>query len=250
MLWTGDALGAVESACLASAVRQGHKVSLYCFQPPRGVPSGVELCDAGTILPRHLLIRQAGGNVGLFADRFRLELQRRGLGIWLDCDVYLVAPIRAGGPFLAGEDGQGGLSPGLLRLAQDSPVLAELLDLFREESVPAWLPFPARLAARWRRLTTGRSGIARMPAGSVGATALTRIAEKHGLIGAALPPAAFCPVPPHRADWILDPALSLADMIAPETIAVHLWNDRIKAFKNVPAPLGSFLAKLQAEAPI
>jgi hypothetical protein len=248
MLWIGESIGPVERACMSSVVRQGHRVSLYCYQRPDGVPAGVELCDAGAILPRHVLIRQAGGNVALFADRFRLELQRRGLGIWVDCNVYLLAPLRPTGPIFVGEDGAGGLETCVLRLAQESPLLAGLLDLFREETVPQWLPLPARLQAHWRRLTAGRTGVARMPAASVGRTALTRLADAHALIGTALPASAFCPVPAQRADWIIDPSLSLDRMVAPDTIALHLWGDRIGSYKNKPAPLGSFLARLQAEA--
>jgi hypothetical protein len=31
------------------------------------------------------------------------------------------------------------------------------------------------------------------------------------------------------------------------TVTVHLWNERIKHFKEKPAPKGSFLARLQQE---
>lgn len=86
-----------------------------------------------------------------------------------------------------------------------------------------------------------------MPWGSTGPSALTAVVEAHGLQHQALPPAVFYPVPWEKADWILDPTLSLDDMISDATVAVHLWNERIKAFKNAPAPVGSFLRRLHHE---
>jgi hypothetical protein len=49
------------------------------------------------------------------------------------------------------------------------------------------------------------------------------------------------------ADWIRNPGLTLERVTTSQTVAVHLWNERIKTFKEVPAAPGSFLARLQAE---
>jgi hypothetical protein len=39
-----------------------------------------------------------------------------------------------------------------------------------------------------------------------------------------------------------NPDASLVERtLAPHTRAIHLWNDRIKAFKNAPPPSGSFI---------
>src|SRR5687768_2878830 len=81
-LWIGPSLGAVERACLKSVLRQGHRLALYCYREPIGVPDGVELRDAAEILPEHRIIRHKTGSVALFANWFRYELQRRSLGTW------------------------------------------------------------------------------------------------------------------------------------------------------------------------
>lgn len=44
-----------------------------------------------------------------------------------------------------------------------------------------------------------------------------------------------------------DPLRSLESRITPATIGLHLWNERIKAWKDEPAPPGSFLARLHQE---
>jgi hypothetical protein len=49
------------------------------------------------------------------------------------------------------------------------------------------------------------------------------------------------------ARWILDPSRALGDVLAPATVAVHLYNEMIKGFKDDPAPPGSFLARLHEE---
>jgi hypothetical protein len=135
----------------------------------------------------------------------------------------------------------------VLRLPPDCPLLPPLIALFEEREVPPWLP-PAARAAAWVRLKrSGRTGLARMPWGSAGPHALTWLAHREGLDSLALPAAIFYPMPWQRAAWILDPALSLDDVIAPGTRAIHLWNPQTKSFKDVPAPRGSFLARLQAE---
>lgn len=50
-----------------------------------------------------------------------------------------------------------------------------------------------------------------------------------------------------KADWILDPAVRLEEVVTERTVALHLWNECIKGFKGEPAPEGSFLYRLQQE---
>ena len=246
-LWIGESLGALERACLRSVLRQGHRLSLYCYEKPSGVPKGVVLRDAAEILPRSTIIRHHSGSVSLFSNRFRYELQRRGLGTWLDCDAYLVRPLDGSSDYLIGEYEPGRVSTGVLRLPQDSPLLQPLLEVFAEKAVMPWLPMRARLAARWRLMTSGRVGLSKLPWGSAGPVALTYLVNAHGLADVAVPQEVLYPVRWQDADWILDPDRSLEDVVTPQTVSVHFWNERIKSFKHKPAPPGSVLARLHAE---
>ena len=93
-MWIGGNLGPVSAACLASFVRQGHRVVLYCYDTPSDMPFGVELADAGAIIPSSRIFKhKQTGSYALFANLFRYELQRRDLGIWVDCDFYCVRPF-------------------------------------------------------------------------------------------------------------------------------------------------------------
>jgi len=247
MLWIGPSLGALERACMRSALRQGHRLTLYCYQRPRGVPEGVELADAAEVAPADRIVRHQHGSVALFSNYFRYRLQQLGRGLWLDCDAYLLAPIEAEGDYLFGEEAPGRINGGVLRLPRDAPMLEPLIALFEERIVPDWLPWRARMAARWRLACTGRAGLSRMPWGVAGPLAMTATARRCGVAGRALPPDVFYPVRWQDAGWIRDPSVRLEAAVTPRTVAVHLWNERIKAFKDAPAAPGSFLARLQAE---
>ena len=246
-LWIGSSLGPVERACLRSVLRQGHKLDLYCYSQPDGVPAGVALRDAAEILPRSSIVRHHSGSVSLFSNRFRYELQRRSLGTWLDCDAYLVRPLDSTSDYLIGEYEPGKINGGIMRLPPDSPILSALFAVFEERHVMPWLPWRSKASARWRLLTTGRVGLAKLPWGSAGPVALTYLARAHGVDHVALPPEVLYPVRWQEADWILDSGRTLEDVVTPLTVSVHFWNERIKEFKHRPAPPGSVLARLHAE---
>lgn len=246
-LWIGPELSFLERACLRSALHHGHDVALYCYQVPAGVPEGVELRDAAELFPESAVIRHRNGSPSLFSNRFRYELQRRSLGIWIDCDLYFVGPLGPQPETIVGDQGGGVLATGILRLPADCPVLEPLAALFSERSVPPWLPWRAAVAAWWRLQTRGRSGLSQMPWGSAGPNALNWLAKKHGWAHHAQPPSRFYPVPWTEADWILDPARPLEAVLEPDTIAVHLWNELIRSLDLSDPPAGSFAARLRDE---
>jgi hypothetical protein len=247
MLWVGDRLGSLERACMRSVMRQGHRLTLWCYSPPANVPAGVNVSDADGILPESSVIRHhKSGSVALFSDWFRYELQRHGKGVWLDSDVYLLRPI-PDADYLLTEFEPTLINGAVLKIPHDSPMLNDLLALFERDIIPWWLPLPARIAARWRRITRGKADIARMPWGMAGPWALTAYARQHGVDRLAAAPELYSPVLWQDAAWISDPAQQLEARKGDSTIAVHLWNERIKGFKDAPAPRGSFLARLQEE---
>src|SRR5664279_4195583 len=130
-LWIGGNLGPIGAACLASFVRHDHRTVLHCYDPPRDVPKGVELADASAIVPSSQIIRhKESGSYALFANLFRYELIRRGLGIWIDCDVYCLRRFAFDSDYVYGWQGINSVNNAVLGLPKESPVLEKLIALF------------------------------------------------------------------------------------------------------------------------
>jgi hypothetical protein len=205
------------------------------------------VADANLVLPENQIIRHRDGSPALFANRFRYELQRRGLGTWIDADLYLLRPLPET-EYLFGLEDEATINNSVLRLPPDSPIIPPLLAIFEQQVVPNWLPWRERLKASLRLKFTGTLDLGKLPWGVAGPKALTALALQHGLHDLAMPADVFSPVHWTKASWITDAETRLADVITPETVGVHLWNERIKGFKYQPAPAGSFLWRLQNES--
>jgi len=232
---------------LRSVVRQGHRVALYCYREPSGIPDHVEVRDASEILPLDRVPKPWLERVDLYSDWFRYELLQRGLGTWVDTDVYLLAPLETERPYLFGIEEHNHLNNAVFRLPPDSPLLQPLLEPFLKQTTPRWMSWRYYIPVRAHELVTGRADLTEIPWATTGPKAVTYLARKYGLHRLAEPQERFYPVPWQRADWILNPERTLEDVIGEGTVAVHLWNRCISAFKNEPAPPGSFLDRLHRE---
>lgn len=246
-LWIGGRLGLLERACLRSISKQGHSLALYCYEPPENVPDGVEARDASEILPESAIFRHKSGSVAPFSDWFRYELQRRALGTWVDTDIYLLKPLDMQRPCLFGEQQPGTINNAVLRLPAESLIVSELLRPFVRHTTPRWLPPKEYYPQRALELIRGGADLSRLPWGATGPQGLTAVAKKFNVASAALPADVFYPVPWWHADWIGSPKVQLEEVVTPATVAIHLWNECIRNFKDAPAPKGSFLQRLQRE---
>jgi hypothetical protein len=246
-LWIGDALGPIERACMRSVLKQGHQLVLYSYGDVQGVPEGVEIRDASEVLPRTLLPADWHSRSDLYSDWFRYEIQKRDLGIWLDLDVYLLAPLRTSEQYVFGEYERGKINGAVLRIPSNAPILGALLDQFKKGALVRAVPWERRLATALRKLAFGVSHLSSSPWGSTGPFALTRLVPQFGLSRYAEPPEVFYPVRWQDADWIMNPSISLEDVTTEATLAIHLWNECIRGYKHSDAPSGSFLERLQRE---
>jgi hypothetical protein len=246
-LWIGERLGPVERACMLSMLRHGHHVVLYCYSPVAGVPDGVEPRDASDLLPRSAIPASWARRSDLYSDWFRYLVQQRGLGTWLDLDIYLLAPIPSEGEYLFGEYDPGKINGAVLRLPADAPILKPLLDQFASGAIVRSLHWRAQAQTLLRKLWDGADHLATTPWGATGPFALTWLVPRFGLSEHALPVDVFYPVRWQDASWVVDPKARLEDRISERTIAIHLWNECIGKYKRSEAPEGSFLKRVQDE---
>jgi hypothetical protein len=248
MRWVDGRLGPVERACMRSVLRHGHRLVLWHYFPLERVPEGAELQDGDAVVSRERLIRhKATGSWSLFSNLFRYELLRQGLGLWLDCDCYLLKAVTWDGGLLAGFDANGQVASGVLGLAADSPLLDRLIGYFDARDVPPWLPLRYRLRFGIQRLLHGKFRIEEMPWGNLGPRAVTAMIAQFGLMDQIKPVETFYPWSWQEADLVFEPEEQVTARIAPSTVALHLYNEMIRTRKNALPPRGSFLERLHRE---
>lgn len=233
---------------MRSVIAQGHRLVLWHYSPLDGVPEGAELRDGDAIIPRERLFRHVPtGSYSLFSNLFRYRLMQLGHGIWLDCDAYLLEPLKWDGGYLFGYGEPDVIATGLLAMPADSPILTELISYYDGKRIPFWLRKRWWLRFAIQRLLTGRYSLEAMPWGYLGPYGLTALVRKYGLLDQVRPQAEFFPWTWRDTDWVRSANETLEQHVTPETRALHLYNHVIGAWKDTPAEPGSFLARLQHE---
>jgi len=234
-IWIGPKLGPIHAACLRSFVRAGHRVVLHSYDPPSDVPSGVELADARALMPESRIVYyEKSGSPALFANLFRYQLLKAGLGLYIDCDVYCVRPIEDA-DYVMGWQDQRRLNNAVLKLPPDCPVLAELCKL-KDGFIPPWSKSKDKRRLRLRQLLGRPVPLQKMSWGTTGPKALTWYAQQHGLVSEAAPIDVFYPIAMSHIGLLIDPHLSLDDLTTSRTRAIHLWS---QLFANKASELPS-----------
>ena len=222
---------------MRSLLGHGHSLALYCYRDIAGIPHGVETRDAATILPESSFFHHRNGSPAPFADWFRYALQRQQAGTWVDLDLYFVAKLDDVGGYLFGLQEPAMINNAILRVPAESPLLRELLAIFENSGPLPWLSLRETVEDRWTRLFAPRKRRERLPWGATGPRALNALATKLSVSDLALPVEVFYPVPWQKAHWIANPLLQLENVIAPETVAIHLWNECIADLKSRRVPI-------------
>jgi hypothetical protein len=139
--WTGSPLSFFEQLCLKSFAALGHRTILYSYQSDLNLPDGVELRDAGTIMPNpEALLSKVG--FAAFADIFRLNMIHQTGAVWVDCDVVAVKPM-PDLPYVVARAGRW-VGNAVLRLPPESKALKLLLDMFNCDELVLPEDFPQR----------------------------------------------------------------------------------------------------------
>jgi hypothetical protein len=138
-LWIGERLHYLNQICLASHLRHGHPVTLYCTHDVRNAPEGVEVRPASEIWDIDMTLVE-GTSPAFVANVWRCRMIKQTGAIWVDCDAFCHAPFPDDWDYIFGEHGfRGALNNGVLGMPSDSALLDALLDYYDNlPDYPAW----------------------------------------------------------------------------------------------------------------
>ena len=228
-LWIGDALDDTNAACLRSFALAGHRVRLHSYDAPRNVPPDVEVFDASALMPKDRIVYyRSNGSPSLFSNLYRLKILEAGMGLYVDCDVFCLRPIPQA-DYIFGYQTDKELNGAVLKLPADSAMLREALAMTNDPFyIVPWLSNGKRLSYRLRKAVGLPIHISRYRWGKLGPEAITYFAGKAGVLQHAAPIDVFYPVHYRQVSMLLDPGLSLADIVTPRTLCIHLFDNMLK----------------------
>jgi hypothetical protein len=246
-IWIGPKLGPIHAACLRSFVRHGHRTMLHVYERPADAPEGIEFSDANELLPASRIVRYSkGGGLSLFSNLLRYEMQKKGLGLYVDCDCYCLAPLEDA-EYVYGFESTNSIANGVLKLPRDCPVVHHLCKLKDTHSlIPPWASAKRQMYYRWRARLGMRVKLQDLPWGYTGPFALTWYLKQYGLDRHAAPIDTFYPVHFKQTDLFFDPELRIEDVTTPRTRLLHLSNEKLRDVDiskvSPSSPLGIILA--------
>jgi hypothetical protein len=230
--WHGRPLTFLRRMCLASQVKQGYNVTLFSYEPIDNLPRGVVNKDAEAIIPlafKHKLERIATridvshrATIQL-SDFLRVRLQKLGMGVWLDTDLYLLRPMNIDRrvPYFAWES-VSSVGNAVLYLPPAHPIVDRYEKLMQQDDpVPEWVTFRQRLKLyRWRRRGT-QFNPSDLKLALFGPSALTALARRTGAMHHALPRRSFYAIHARHRKFFR-PASYQRLLTDPRLIGLHL----------------------------
>ncbi len=243
-LWIGERLGYLERLTMVSALSVGHPFTLYSYGPEKlhGVPDGVELRDAKEVLPYASLSRYFdGGWATLGTDFFRYAMQAKGLGYWVDLDLYFIRPIDFHDQYVFSWEHETMINGSVLRLPRDSEMVRELCSISHVNWRPPFYGPRKTAIFYWRRLTEGDIRPENYRWGTFGPMMLTYLAKKYRVSKLAKHRSVFHPIRHRDAKLLLGPPEPVESQLTNETRAIHLWNSVLRRLAKGSPPPGSYL---------
>jgi hypothetical protein len=251
MLWMEGPLSFLEQLCIASFRDAGHQVVLYRYGEVSGIPEGIEVASAETILPRaNFLQHERTGSPALHSDLFRYHMLRDNHDmIWADTDAYCVRKFETETGHFHGWESEKHVNGGVLGLAPGSATLQALLEFTSNEfAIPPWYDEETKAAYADKRDRGEPVHAGEMPWGVWGPHAVTHFLQATGEIKHAFPRHVLYPVTFKDRRFMTKPDFDLSDHIRPDTLSIHFYGRRMRRrleekFNSQPPPR-SLISKL------
>jgi len=248
-LWVGGRLRDIDHVCLASMVAHGMDLTLYTYENVSNVPKGVNIANGNEILDLALLdrlqlIKKPHRNdrqpIANFSDFFRIFLQKKGGGLWLDSDVFLFRPFEydTQSVYFAFEDRIRIGSP-VYHLPSNHPIIGEYERLLlQDELMPNWLGFRRGVLRPliWK-LTGQQFSPPDLGITIYGNDAFTRLAKRHNCYELAKPKESFYYWTGKKTDQLFQPVDFQFLLNDPKHIGIHIHR---KHWAHEPVQKGSF----------
>ena len=228
MLWIGEALSYLEILCIKSFLAHGHKVCLYVYNDVKGVPAGVEVCDASTILAGdRIMVHRNSGSPAVHSDAFRYRLLAQGDLIWADTDAFCLKPFHAAEGYAFGylEDR---LGIGVLAIPSTSPALQALIDFTDGRAKHVGFDRNLRKMAVDPRFTS--LAPEDMPWAATGPMAATYFLQRSGEITHAAPEHVYYPIDFEERNKLIRPRRReyVKSKIRSDTVSIHFYGRRMR----------------------
>ncbi len=241
-LWLGGEPGLLERACLQSMQDNGYDPVVFTYEPIQNLPEGLEVVDAREVYEPNRVIRHIRHkSPAIHADVFRYHLVKHAGMIWLDTDMYMIAPaadlresIREHAGFCVGR-----VLPDLPRnrsyhslinnavfgLPSDSKALELMEEVFEEgrEVSVAWESSSSLLALNASVEQQREKPFGHLRWGSTGPRALTAALSISGESVHAHDNTAFYNISSRQMPDLAQEGTKLSDFVAPTTFGLHLW---------------------------
>jgi hypothetical protein len=237
-LWIGESLHYLNQLCLASHLRQGHPVTLYCTDKVTNAPEGVTIRPAAEIMDIDMGI-VAETSASFLSNVFRYKMIRATGAIWIDCDAFCHRPFPDEWTYIfAGHGMRGALNCGVVGLPPQCELMDRLLDYYDNlPDGPEWWgrqqrkkfeAMPSREPLAVRIYKTERTAF--------GPQAFTHFAKVTDDYDKAMTPDVLYPVPFQLNDVFYDPYGRVEGHFTDATVSVHLYTNGTKPWwrKNPP----------------
>lgn len=237
-LWIGERLQYLNQLCLASHIRHGHPVTLYCTDDVRNAPEGVVIRPATEIMDIDMdVVEQTSAS--FLSNVFRYKMIRATGAIWIDCDAFCHKPFPEDWEYIfAGHGMRGALNCGVVGLPQECELMDQLLDYYENlPDYPAWWnPRQRRRMDKQDRSAPHPVRIYKTERTAFGPQAFTHFARVTGDIKKAMTPDVLYPVPFQLNDIFYDPHGRVEGHFTDQTVSVHLYTNGTKPWwrKNPP----------------
>lgn len=237
-VWIGNKLGPIHAACLRSFVRHGHDVVLHAFGKPEDTPEGVRLFDATKLMCEHEVeIFRTYNKLAYASDIYRYRIQREGMGLYVDCDVYCIKPF-VETDYIYSWESDDFIANGILKIPHDSLLIKKILeDAENLYFIPHWYsPNKKRKMAVMKALGFGKH-VVHQRWGVIGPRLITHHIKDQNLTHHAQSIDTYLNLHYDHVNLLYEQGLSVEDLITNKSLGLHLSSSvrpRKEVLPNTP----------------